>query len=80
MLRTHASHGSVPLCSRWVRSFFCAKEGLWEEYLPPVHGRRHPVVRQGCPVGIVLLQVNGKSVLVDMDIDAVNKEVCPVIL
>ena len=60
--------------------FLRIKEGLWEEYLPPVHGRRHPVVRQGRPVDIVLLQVNGKSVLVHMDIDAVNKEVCPVIL
>ena len=43
---------------------------MWEEYLPPVHGRRHPVDRQGRPVDIVLLPVNGQSVLVDMDIDA----------
>ena len=43
-----------------------------------VHGRRHPVDRQGRPVDIVSLPVNGQPVLVDMDIDAVNKKVCPV--
>ena len=58
--------------------FLRIKEGLWEEYLPPVHGRRHPVDRQGRPVDIELLPVNGQSVLVDMSIDPVNKEVCPV--
>ena len=79
MLRTHASHGSVPLCSRWVRFLFLSiKEGLWEEYPPPVHGRRHPVDRQGRPVDIGILPVNGQPEHVDMDIDPVNKEVCPV--
>ena len=58
--------------------FLRIKEGLWEEYLPLVHGRRHPVNRQGRPVDIEILPVNGQFVLVDMNIDAVNKEVCPV--
>ena len=58
--------------------FLRIKEGLWEEYLPPVHGRRHPVDRQRRPVDMELLPVNGQSVLVDMSIDPVNKEVCPV--
>ena len=57
----------MPLCSRWVRFFFVS-----------VHGRRHSVDRQGRPVDIVSLPVNGQPVLVDMDIDAVNKKVCPV--
>ena len=78
MLRTHEIHGSVPLCSRWVRFFFAHKEGLWEEYPPLVHGRRHPVDRQGRPVDIGILPVNGQPEHVDMDIDPVNKEVCPV--
>jgi hypothetical protein len=34
--------------------------------------------RQRRPVDIELLPVNGQSVLVDMSIDPVNKEVCPV--
>ena len=46
--------------------FLRIKEGLWEEYLPPVHGRRHPVDRQGRPVDIEILPVNGQSVLVDI--------------
>ena len=58
--------------------FWRIKEGLWEEYLPPVHGRRHPVDRQGRPVDIGILPVNGQPEHVDMDIDPVNKEVCPV--
>ena len=58
--------------------FLRIKEGLWEEYLLPVHGRRHPVDRQRRPVDMELLPVNGQSVLVDMSIDPVNKEVCPV--
>ena len=58
--------------------FLRIKEGLWEKYLPPVHGRRHPVDRQRRPVDMELLPVNGQSVLVDMSIDPVNKEVCPV--
>jgi hypothetical protein len=58
--------------------FLRIKEGLWEEYLPAVHGRRHPVDRQRRPVDIEFLPVNGQSVLVDMSIDSVNKEACPV--
>ena len=40
--------------------------------------RRHPVDRQGRPVDIGILLVNGQPEHVDMDIDPVNKEVCPV--
>ena len=43
-----------------------------------MHGRRCPVDRQGRPVDIGILPVNGQSVLVDMSIDSVNKEACPV--
>ena len=58
--------------------FLRIKEGLWEEYLPAVHGRRHPVDRQRRPVDIEFLLVDGQSVLVDMSMDHVNKEMCPV--
>ena len=58
--------------------FLRIKEGVWEEYRPPVHGRPHSVDRQRRPVDIEFLPVNGQSVLVDMKIYAVNKEVCPV--
>ena len=40
--------------------------------------RIHPVDRQRRPVDIEFLPVNGQSVLVDMSIDSVNKEACPV--
>ena len=43
-----------------------------------MHGRRHPVDRQGRPADIEILPVNGKSVFVDMNVDAVHNEVCPV--
>ena len=58
--------------------FLRIKEGLWEEYRPPVHGRPHPVDRQRRPVDIEFLLVDGQSVLVDMSMDHVNKEMCPV--
>ena len=58
--------------------FLRIKEGLWEEYRPPVHGRPHPVDRQRRPVDIEFLLVDGQSVLVDLSMDHVNKEVCPV--
>ena len=58
--------------------FLRIKEGVWEEYRPPVHGRPHPVDRQRRPVDIEFLLVDGQSVLVDMSMDHVNKEVCPV--
>ena len=53
------------------------KEGLWEEYPPPVH-EGVTLLTGKVVVDIVSLPVNGQPVLVDMDIDAVNKKVCPV--
>jgi hypothetical protein len=38
----------------------------------------HPVDRQGCPVDIGILPVNGQPEHVDMDIDPVSQEVWPV--
>ena len=39
-----------------------------------MHGRRCPVDRQGRPVDIGILPVNGQPEHVDIDIDAVNQE------
>jgi hypothetical protein len=51
VLRTHASHGSVPLCSRWVRSVDIG--------ILPVNGQPEhvdmdidPVDKEVCPVNM----------------------------